>query len=308
MRTLIGRRLLGFGLKRNGILLRVSSRSYITSSSGSSSSRSKKGGLFLASATGMLLSTAGYVHCDVDASVLKECDDLFETRGKGGSLLRAYELLEKTYATNENAADRVELCYRLARAAYNLLSSTDPEDKVTGEMKKTLASKALEFAEEARKVAPNDFKSHYWCGIAIQAYGDHVGGTKYTLERLVDIRSSFEMAAQLNPRDGTTQYCLGAWCYSLSDLGWMSRKLASTLFATPPTSTFEEGLAFFLNAENVEPGFWNKNPLMIAKSYYKLDNREEAARWALETINRPCATPEDEQFKKEAEALYKRVN
>ena len=30
------------------------------------------------------------------------------------------------------------------------------------------------------------------------------------------------------------------WCYGIANIGWMERKLASTLFATPPESSFEE--------------------------------------------------------------------
>lgn len=48
------------------------------------------------------------------------------------------------------------------------------------------------------------------------------------------------------------------------------RKLVETLFSTPPESSFEEALQYFLKAEKAEPGFWNKNALMIAKSYEKI--------------------------------------
>jgi tetratricopeptide (TPR) repeat protein len=243
----------------------------------------------------------------VDAGLLGECDALFDKRGRDGALSRCLSKLQELYAGNEDHAD---LCFRIARAAYNLLNSKDPLDAElvgSADKKKRLAELAVAMASEAREVAPDDFRSFYWIGISIQAYGDAVGGTKYTLERLPEIRQSFERASQLNPNDGTVMYCLGAWCYGLADLGWVSRKLASTLFATPPVSSFGEALEFFLRAEEVEPGFWSKNTLMIARCYDKLGERAKAYEWARATAERPCSTPEDREVQKEALELARRT-
>lgn len=48
-------------------------------------------------------------------------------------------------------------------------------------------------------------------------------------------------------------------------LTWIERKVASTLFATPPTSTVEDALESFLNAENIQPAFYKANQLYIGK-------------------------------------------
>jgi hypothetical protein len=37
------------------------------------------------------------------------------------------------------------------------------------------------------------------------------------------------------------------------------RKIASAVFATPPTSTYEEALAYFKKAEETEPSFYSMN-------------------------------------------------
>lgn len=37
---------------------------------------------------------------------------------------------------------------------------------------------------------------------------------------------------------------------------WYQRKIASMIFTTPPTSTFEEALEYFNKAEEVEPRFY----------------------------------------------------
>lgn len=48
-------------------------------------------------------------------------------------------------------------------------------------------------------------------------------------------------------------------------LSWVERKLAATLFATPPESTVEDALKYFEKAEEVNPGFYKANQLYIAK-------------------------------------------
>lgn len=37
-------------------------------------------------------------------------------------------------------------------------------------------------------------------------------------------------------------HVLGRWCFAVSNIGWMERSLASALFASPPSSSFQEAL------------------------------------------------------------------
>jgi len=238
---------------------------------------------------------------------LQSIDEFYEQRGVNGNLSRCLEKLRELYERAETQAEKADLCWRLARACYKLLSSTDPQDQshiATKELQKQLAHDALKYAQEASKVAPNDFRSHYWCGICIQSVGDFEG-TRYTIKHLREIRDHFENAVELNPKDGTSRYCIGAWCYSLADLGYFSRQIASVLYATPPTATFEEALEHFLKAEEVEPEFWNKNCLMIAKCYEKLGNRDKAFEWAEIASRRLVLNPEDEAVAQEARQMTK---
>lgn len=39
-------------------------------------------------------------------------------------------------------------------------------------------------------------------------------------------------------------------CYFVADMSWYTKKVAAVIFATPPTSTFEEALNYFLMAES----------------------------------------------------------
>lgn len=46
-------------------------------------------------------------------------------------------------------------------------------------------------------------------------------------------------------------------CYSVADMPWYQRKIASTIFgADIPTSTYEEALEYFREAESMQPLFY----------------------------------------------------
>jgi hypothetical protein len=47
-------------------------------------------------------------------------------------------------------------------------------------------------------------------------------------------------ALELDPSDQTPPFLLGLWSYEVASIGWMTRKLAATFFAEPPTATYEQ--------------------------------------------------------------------
>ena len=81
------------------------------------------------------------------------------------------------------------------------------------------------------------------------------------------------------------------------------RKVASTLFATPPTATYDEAIEHFEAAEKMEPGFYPKNLLMLAHAYSKLGQKEAAKQWLERCLAASPQTPEDEETLKQAKAL-----
>ena len=74
----------------------------------------------------------------------------------------------------------------------------------------------------------------------------------------------------MSPRDATLHHMMGVWCYEVASLGWVKRQLASALFGTPPTSTYDEAVAHLLESERLaaeagRPMFSNR--LKLAQAY-----------------------------------------
>ncbi|XP_056186229.1 regulator of microtubule dynamics protein 1 [Falco biarmicus] len=218
--------------------------------------------------------------------VIEQADYLYGS----GETEKLYRLL-----IQHKNSDDAELLWRLARASRDLaqLSSTSAEEK------RQLAYEALECAKKALEKNESNFAAHKWYGICLSDVGDFEG-IKTKIGNAIVIKEHFQRAIELNPKDATTIHLIGIWCYSFAEMPWYQRKIAATLFATPPTSTFQEALRYFHMAEEADPNFYSKNLLFLGKTYLKLNNKKMALLWLSKAKEYPAHTEEDKQVQKEA--------
>ena len=78
----------------------------------------------------------------------------------------------------------------------------------------------------------------------------------------------------------------------VSQLSWLERRAAATLFGEVPSSNFEEALKHFQAAEELRPSGWKENRLFIAKSLIQLSNYNTAAVWLQRAFDAPIITPD----------------
>ena len=110
-------------------------------------------------------------------------------------------------------------------------------------------------------------------------------------------------ASELNPTDPTTQHLVGLWCFSFADMSWMTRKVAGTIFAKVPESSYEEALSYFEKAEAMEPDFYSKNWLMLAKCYKALGEKEKMLTYKKKLLDFEPVDAEDRECQDEAKKL-----
>lgn len=101
---------------------------------------------------------------------------------------------------------------------------------------------------------------------------------------------------------------LGCWCYEISSLAWYQRKIASAIFAEPPTSTYEEALTYHKNAEEVEPNFYSRNFVMLGKIYLKLNRTEEAIEYLRKAVEYHAKNDDDQKAKQEAQKILNDIS
>ncbi|KAI4488677.1 hypothetical protein M0802_011385 [Mischocyttarus mexicanus] len=190
----------------------------------------------------------------------------------------------------------VEILWRLSRVLYNL-SKTANESEA-----KEMILEGYNFIDTAISIKEDHYAVQKWMSILLDSKSA-LEGMKSRIQQLYNVKKHMLRAIELNPKDATTLYMLGNWCYQVSDLAWYQRKIASLVFGEPPNSSFEEALTYFKKAEETSPNFYSHNLLMLAKTYLKLGRKEEALRYLKLTTEYPTTNHEDVQAKKEAQEM-----
>ena len=72
--------------------------------------------------------------------------------------------------------------------------------------------------------------------------GVPVNGTMCVHMHDVVCGAALQAAIECDASDATSMHLLGQWCYSVVSIPWYQRQVATVLFATPPTSSYEEVL------------------------------------------------------------------
>ncbi|KAM9839663.1 regulator of microtubule dynamics protein 1 [Aulostomus maculatus] len=233
------------------------------------------------------------IHALEEEEVLEQSDYLYSC----AETEKNYQLL-----LQHKDSDNAEFLWRLARASRDL--SLLPDTKA--EEKKQLVFKAFEYAKKALEKDDTCFAAHKWYAVCLSDVGDYEG-VKVKIGNSYIIREHLEKAIKLNPKDATSLHILGYWCFMFAELPWYQRKVAAVIFASPPTSTYEEALQFFLQAEEVDPNFYSKNLLMLGKTYLGMNDKQKALQWLSKAKDYPARTLEDKEVHKEAVDLLKKL-
>ncbi|XP_039287764.1 regulator of microtubule dynamics protein 1-like [Nilaparvata lugens] len=177
-------------------------------------------------------------------------------------------------------------------------------------MKKTekekLVREAYNFLERALELDVNHFAVHKWMSVLLDARSE-LDGIKVRISNLEKVKQHMLEAVKLNPKDATTFYMLGSWCFQIANMPWYQKQIASTIFAKPPESSFEEALEYFRKAEEIQPNFYNQNLFMLGQTYMKLGDKDVAKRFLTQAVNYKVTTEDDRKAKMDAENLLKKL-
>ncbi|GBP21986.1 Regulator of microtubule dynamics protein 1 [Eumeta japonica] len=225
-----------------------------------------------------------------------------------GKLLWPYGKLEDTEQSSValvlkgKDAQHVEVQWRLCRVLYNI----SKQPKTDKEEKKAIIFEAYQIISEQLNKHSNNYAVHKWYALLLDAKSSY-DGIKERIKQLENVKKHMDVAVTLNPSDATTLHILGEWCYQITEMPWYQRKIAETIFAAPPNSTYEDALEYFLRAESVEPRFYSVNLLRIGNCYLKLDKKDQAVYYLTLAASYPAKSNDDHQANKEAAELLKKL-
>ena len=87
--------------------------------------------------------------------------------------------------------------------------------------------------------------------------------------------------------------------------GWVQRRAAAAIFASPPTSSYEEALGYFRRAEEADPGFYLNNQFLLGKCYLRMGDKTNARVWFSKALAMPIIDAEGTKDSAEAATLMK---
>ncbi|KAM3967665.1 regulator of microtubule dynamics protein 1 [Aphomia sociella] len=224
--------------------------------------------------------------------VLENADKLFEN----GHFEECYDLLAH-YKDNS-----VDIQWRICRVLYNM----SKEPKYDKAYRKELIYQAYNIISEQLNNHQAHFEVQKWYALLLDAKSSYEG-IKERIKQLENVKKHMDLAVTLNPADATTLHMLGEWCYQVTELPWHQRKIAETFFASPPHSTYEDALEYFLRAETAQPRFYSLNLLRLGNCYLKLNKEDQAKYYLKLAASYPAKSNDDHHANKEAAELLKKI-
>jgi len=193
----------------------------------------------------------------------------------------------------------VELLWRLARSAYK--AAAVHELKGDKDSQKRLLLEAEDWAKKSLEVDPGHFQAHAWYAY-VNGKLSNLVSTKEKIQRGKLVQSHLEEAIKLKPDEYGLYYTYGRWCIEVAKLSWMERKIASTLFDTPPEATYEDAIKQFKEAEKLKQD-WKANYFYLAKAFVALKNYKEAIKYLDLGSKCPIKDEEDKIIEDELASL-----
>ncbi|MFM7200991.1 MAG: tetratricopeptide repeat protein [Myxococcota bacterium] len=138
---------------------------------------------------------------------------------------------------------------------------------------------ALKYAKDATVLNPSSGRAHAWYAYILGAQIENAD-PETQIRNSFEIRTHLERGINLGERTADSYFALGRWHYGLADLGWVTRKMAASLYAEPPVGSFVEAARNLQKAIDVEPQKLSAY-LWLARTKLKLDD-EAGARKILE--------------------------
>eukprot|EP01111_Echinosteliopsis_oligospora_P012519 TRINITY_DN428_c0_g1_i1.p1 TRINITY_DN428_c0_g1~~TRINITY_DN428_c0_g1_i1.p1 ORF type:complete len:226 (-),score=73.83 TRINITY_DN428_c0_g1_i1:103-759(-) len=192
-------------------------------------------------------------------------------------------------AALSSSPNDANVLWRASRLYFELseLSSDKPSKQASVE-------KGLQYAKKAVEADDKNGDAHKWFAIMTSTIGDYVS-TKEKIGSAASIKEHAVRSLELKPNDPSTLHLLGRWCYAISSIGWVERKLASA-----PTSSYEEALEYFLKADGVTPTI--RNSIYIGESYTQLKQTAKAKEWYSKAASLPVSGPVEQKLHDDAVA------
>ena len=221
----------------------------------------------------------------------ESADDLIKRGDDLDLKLKASEALDFYLAAEKLDPKNASLLVRIARQYRHLMV-----DATTREEKLRLGGIALDYAQRAATLAPNDSEAQLSPAIS---YGKLVPlqGIKEQTEAARHIKVAADKAIKLNPQNDLAWHVLGRWNKVLADVNGIKRAVGSLLYGELPMGSNADAVLCFQKAIEINP-----NRLMhyieLGQTYAQMGKTADARRFIVKGLAMPDVEKDDPEIKR----------
>jgi len=194
-----------------------------------------------------------------------------------------------------------EATWKLSRAYVDVGETLSEKDE-----RKAHYKKAESLANKAVEINPNGAKAHLYLSISIGRVALDAG-KKEQVRLSKEVKASVDTALVLDPNDDVAWHVLGRWHRKMATLGWVQKKFANIfLGGIPKEASVDSSARCFEKAVAINPEHINHH-LELGITYEKLKEKEKAIEQYQLVLNLPKKDADDDEHKKHAEKLLKKL-
>lgn len=223
-------------------------------------------------------------------------DELVKTGNGHDQSFRPKEALQSYLPAEKMDPDNVDLLLRIARQYRHQMADSGAMAE-----KLRLSGMALNYAQRAVKLAPNNAETHLSIAIchakALELYSN-----KEKMDALRQVKASADKSIALDPSNDLAWYVLGRWNEKIAELSTLKRKVAEMAYGSLPKASADEAAKCFRKAISINP---NRSPYNIdlGITYAAMGNPADARKHIEKGLAMPNNGKDDPETKRRGRDL-----
>jgi tetratricopeptide (TPR) repeat protein len=214
--------------------------------------------------------------------------------------LEAEEALKHYLPAEKLNPKNADLLVRISRQYRHLMS-----DAASTPEKLRLGAKAVEYANRAAALAPNDPEAHLAVAIS---YGKLVPlqGNRERVAAQPRVRAAAEKVTRLDPENDLGWHVLGRWYLTIAEVSGVKRALAGMVYGKLPPASFEDAERAFLRAIRLNPDRL-MHYIELGRTYMNMGRKEEARKLINKGLAMRATEKDDPETKARGRALLAKL-
>ncbi|KAL1464153.1 hypothetical protein WDU94_003826 [Cyamophila willieti] len=193
--------------------------------------------------------------------------------GKKDDKLKAYNLAQEL---NNKQPNDPEVLIRLAKACHCLYDVNRRDGNKAASEEYIL--KGIDYAKKAMEIAPDNPLTQKWFGVTTGANGQFQS-LREKIKCGVVFRDQMNKAIKMSPNDFTLYSLKARYQYEIAKLSFWERKAAVLIVWDLDEPTFQDAITNALKSEQLAPGPWTENQLILAKCYIEAGEYKKGLEW-----------------------------